>query len=506
MPRPGLVLDVERTTPPILIRRGEELRAERFPIGARVVYAPEHDHGISDGLGAARRALREPLDVAPLADQLRADMRLTIVFDVHDLPSAGEGVDPRQHIIEAVLDTAARAGVDDVVLVAARGLGRRLHEPELRSILGDRVHDALSRFGRLVHHDAEDAGSLTEVGVTDQGEVVEANRRVMESDLVVTVVIASTPADSGWRILGDGITSRRTRTQALGDAGLTERAGRTIAARVPVLQIETVLAEHDVRAPFRFLQRREREWNPLDRIAAAAFTGVVDRTPARLRRAGYRRIIDRRPVMAMAVGSVERSSSATHEELARLRQVAVEGTTDVVSLAVPPLPRESGGGIVDPLAAMAAALGSGDGPASTAVRDGGVAIVHHPLVPQFDPAHHPATLDFYDDVLVGAPDDAMIRHAVESAGEEAFGRHLYQNGHAFHPLHPFLLWRRITAVQERLGAVIVVGGDREAGGRLGIRNATTLHDALEIARDVTGSTSPTLTHVHCPPAVEVIVR
>ena len=42
MPRPGFVLEVDRSTPPVLIWHGEGFRLERLPAErSRVVYAPE---------------------------------------------------------------------------------------------------------------------------------------------------------------------------------------------------------------------------------------------------------------------------------------------------------------------------------------------------------------------------------------------------------------------------------------------------------------------------------
>ena len=52
-------------------------------------------------------------------------------------------------IIEQVLDTAASAGVDDVHLIAALALHRRMTEGELRHALGDRVYDAFAPTGQL---------------------------------------------------------------------------------------------------------------------------------------------------------------------------------------------------------------------------------------------------------------------------------------------------------------------------------------------------------------------
>ena len=50
-----------------------------------------------------------------------------------------------------------------------------------------------------------------------------------------------------------------------------------------------------------------------------------------------------------------------------------------------------------------------------------------------------------------------------------------------------------------------MGGDPKAVHRLGFRAASTLADALEMARDVVG-TSPTLTHLHAPPILMADVQ
>jgi len=84
-------------------------------------------------------------------------MRLTIAFDDISLPLPPmRAPDVRQRVIEAVLDLAADAGVDDVVLIAALALHRRMTDPELRHALGDRVFEAFAPHGLLMQHDAED--------------------------------------------------------------------------------------------------------------------------------------------------------------------------------------------------------------------------------------------------------------------------------------------------------------------------------------------------------------
>ena len=114
----------------------------------------------------------------------------------------------RQRIIEAVLDLAAEAGVDDVHIIAA-GLHRRMHDYELRHVLGDRIFDAFAPNGTLYQHDAEDPENLAVLGETDHGEVLEINRRVAESDLVVYANVNQVAMDGGWKSLVTGVASYR---------------------------------------------------------------------------------------------------------------------------------------------------------------------------------------------------------------------------------------------------------------------------------------------------------
>src|SRR5215204_4980391 len=178
MPRPGFVLDVDRSTPPILFHHGESLRLEKLPIGrSRLLYPGEPLEALDDPEGAIRDALDHPLgDSEPLRALLRPGMRLTICFDDVSLPLPPmKRPDIRQRVIEAVLDLAAEAAVDDVEIIAALALHRRMTEDELRHAVGDRVYEAFAPSGALYNHDAEDPNGLLVLGETDKGELVEIN-------------------------------------------------------------------------------------------------------------------------------------------------------------------------------------------------------------------------------------------------------------------------------------------------------------------------------------------
>ena len=63
MPRPGLVLEVDRSTPPIGFHHGEGARLESLPPGrSRIVYPAEPLMGLSNPDGAIREALLNPID------------------------------------------------------------------------------------------------------------------------------------------------------------------------------------------------------------------------------------------------------------------------------------------------------------------------------------------------------------------------------------------------------------------------------------------------------------
>ncbi|MET0160122.1 MAG: lactate racemase domain-containing protein, partial [Acidimicrobiales bacterium] len=192
MSRPGFVLEVDRSTPPVVFHHGDTLRLERLPVGrSRIVYPAEPLEGLKDPDEAIRQALLNPLgDSAPLPELLTAGMKLTIAFDDISLPLPPmRRPDIRQRIIETVLDMAAAAGVDDVHLVAALALHRRMTEAELRHAVGDRVYDAFAPAGLLYNFDAEDPENLSFLGATDEGEEVEISKRAAESDLLVYVNI-----------------------------------------------------------------------------------------------------------------------------------------------------------------------------------------------------------------------------------------------------------------------------------------------------------------------------
>ncbi len=520
-PRPGFVLDVDSSTPPTLFWRGERLSLERLPEGSRVVYPPEPLDPLEDPSSAIRHALLHPVgDREPLPALLSAGMRLTIAFDDISLPHPPmERPDVRQLVIEQVLDLAASAGVDDVELVCALALHRRMTEAELRHALGDRIYDAFAPNGLLTQHDAEDPSNLVHLGLTDRGEDVELNRRAAESDLLVYVNINLVAMDGGHKSVATGLASYRSlrhhhnpvtmrHSRSFMDQDRSElhsanwRMGRLIAdAGVRVFQVETTLNTDTFPGAFHFLQKREWEWKAKDRLAYAAASAALDRTPARVARRIFHSVRAPHRMTSVQAGEVEAVHALTTEHVWRQQGVAVEGQTDILTMGLPYISPYNVNSVLNPI--LVACLGLGYFfnlyRGKPLVREGGVLIMTHPTPWEFHPVHHPSYIDFFEQVLSETTDPVEVADRFEEDfATDPWYIHLYRTGHAYHGVHPFYMWYWCAHALEHLGAVILVGGDTKAVHRLGFRAASTLTDALEMATDVVGP-SPTLTHLHAPP-------
>src|SRR5215207_8929435 len=160
MGRPGLVLEVDERTPPLLVHRGEGFGLQKFPLGSRVIYPPDSLPAVPDVTGAIHDALLHPLGSEPLPDLLRPGMRLTVAFDDISLPLPPMKVpDVRQRVLEQVLELAARRGVEDVELIVANSLHRRMTAKEIERAVGERVFRSFWPE-RLRNFDAEDPDGL----------------------------------------------------------------------------------------------------------------------------------------------------------------------------------------------------------------------------------------------------------------------------------------------------------------------------------------------------------
>src|SRR6266536_3529088 len=275
MGRPGFVMEVDERTPPLLVHEGEGFRLQKFPLGSRVIYPPDALPGIKDERGAIRRALAEPNDSEPLEALLKPGMKLTIAFDDISIPLPPmQEPDVRQLVLEEVIELAARKGVEDLKLIVANSLHRRMTGDEIKHAVGERVFRSF--YPRdLTNHDAEDHAIFKYTATTEKGEDVEISKRAAESDLIVYVNINLVAMDGGHKSVAVGLASYKSLKHhhnvdtmlhsqsymdpreghsAINDS--TVRMGRLIAdSGVKVFQIETTVNADTFPSNLGFLNK-----------------------------------------------------------------------------------------------------------------------------------------------------------------------------------------------------------------------------------------------------------
>jgi hypothetical protein len=525
MSRPGFVLEVDERTPPLLFHYGEGFRLERLPLGTGVLYPPEPLPGIADVDGAIANALANPHDSEPLRDLLRPGMKLTIAFDDISLPLPPMRTpDIRQRVIEHVLELAARAGVDDVELIVANSLHRRMTPAEIKRTVGERVFrsffpDALS------NHDAEDHANLSFIGKTEQGEDVEINRRAAESDLLVYVNINLVPMDGGHKSVPVGLASykslrhhhnvhtmmhSRSFMDPLASAlhASSNRMGGLLAEHLRIFTIETTLNNDTFPGRFSFLQKREWEWSAADQAAYLVAKRFVERAPAHVKRATFSKVAAPYAVTGVNAGRTDAVHERTLAAVHRQQLVEVDGQADVLVAGLPYIGPYNVNSIMNPILVVCEGLGYFFNlyRGKPLVRPGGVMIMFHPVRNEFHQIHHPSYVDFFEEVLAETSEPSVIEGKFEqSYASDPWYVHLYRTSYAYHGVHPFYMWYWAAHAMDHLGDVIFVGADRATVGRLGFRTASTLDDALEMASETVGS-SPRITAMKCPPLSLAEVR
>ncbi|MBN1178708.1 MAG: nickel-dependent lactate racemase [Anaerolineae bacterium] len=137
------------------------------------VIEPRFVPGLPDERAAIAAALRAPIDAPPLAERLRPDDTLAVVFSDLTRPM------PNDRVLPPLLNAVAQAGVLDrnVTLINGLGTHRPQTDAELEGMLGA---DVVRRY-RIVQHSAWDDAALVEVARNRAGRPVRVNRAYVEA-------------------------------------------------------------------------------------------------------------------------------------------------------------------------------------------------------------------------------------------------------------------------------------------------------------------------------------
>jgi hypothetical protein len=514
------VITIDTDSAPRIMFYGENFLLEDLPVGTRVVYPRRPLAGLPNPRAAVRYALNHPEEMDPLHALLVPGMKVTIAVDDISLPLPPMArPDIRETILDIVCEMLADHGVDDVHIIVATSLHRRMTEAEIRRMCGDKVWGAYWP-DRLYNHDACDPEGMVTLGKTHHGEVVEMNKRASESDLVIYVNINLVPMDGGHKSVGVGLCGYESlrahhtpKTIVQSDSFMdpkasalnhsVERIGHVAEKHVKVFHIETALNNRMFSGPTDFLMKNEDDFTESDRLKFQAMKWALDRTPRSLRREIFMRVPAAYELIACHAGKCE----PVHQKiLARCFEqyaVRVEGQADILVTGIPYIsPYNVNSKALNPLLVQVMALGYffhmyRNKPL---VKKGGVMIVTHPCSDQFDPDHHPSYIEFFNRLLPETRDAYTLEKKYQD--EFAFNPsyvELYRRGHAYHGAHPFYMWYWGQAGREWLGKIIVVGADNTTvPSLLGWERADTLSDAIAMGRSLMGR-SAQITMLHHPP-------
>src|SRR5688500_8032491 len=322
------IVITEKGSPPRVIFSGEDFLLEDLPIGTRVIFPKPPIEPVPNVKAAIRWALNHPEGMEPLHALLRPGMKVSIAIDDISLPLPPMRTPyVRQTILEIVLELLADSGVDDVHLIIANALHRRMTEAEMRRMVGGKIFDAYYP-DRYYNHDAEDPDGILELERTAHGEVVAINRRAAESDLLIYVNINLVPMDGGHKSVGTGLANyaslrahHNCRTIRESDSYMeparsqlhrsTERIGRVIDKNLKVFHIETAINNRMFDGPTEFLGKKEEDYIEFDRLKLKGMQMALSKLP----RAAKRKLLFSVPAAYEVIGVHAGSTEPCHEKI-----------------------------------------------------------------------------------------------------------------------------------------------------------------------------------------------
>ena len=512
---------IDARSAPRVMFAGDRLVEADLPVGTRCIYPKPPITGLKDPDAAIRYALNHPYNSPPLYAKLRPGMKVVIALDDISLPLPPmRKPDVRERVLTIVLQLLEDHGVDDVEIIIATSLHRRMTGPEIEHIVGGRIF-AKYYPKRLYNHDAEDPKGMALVGETDRGEKVIINKKAAESDLLIYVNLNLVPMDGGHKsvtvglcgyeslkphhnpyVMSDPHTYMDPKVSAL--AKVVERMGKVTNAKLNVFTIETTINNRMFDAPLAFLAKNEDDYTPAEKTALKALMFTLDHTPQELRQAIFSRVPSPYEITGVFAGETEAVHEHTLKKCFEQYCVPVEGQADIVISGIPFISPYNVNAFLNPLLVQVMAQGYlyNLHRGAPLLKKGGTLIVTHPCTDKFDQDQHISYIDFVHKLLPETRNAQELHQRYEHQ-YAANPAHIeqYRFGHAYHPAHAFFMWYWGEAGRQHIGRVIVVGADNEYIPKLlGYETAQTMADAIRMAQ-TTAPAAPQITFVHTAPIV-----
>lgn len=405
-----------------------------------------------DLAGTVTNALDRTLDGPPLHERVRGGQRATVAFDDATVPCYAP---LWATAIPLIIRSLERGGIhrDDISLVCANALHRKLSHEELAKLLGDQV--VAEHRDNLGCHDAEDQANLRHLGTTPSGYDVELNRLVVESDIVVYLNCSTMRGFSGgWKSVCVGLSSYRSihhhHTPDIMSMSLDRNRMHEILDEMGALVIERL-------GPERIFKLETLLANPLQ-------------------------------VHEIYGGSVRATRDAVVTKLRKhqpARRDLIDEPADVVVYGVPEWSPYAAFSHTNPiLDLISTGLGYLGGVIQGVGRPGCTVILASPCPLRWNETHHPSYVDAWNEVLPATrdPDEARRRFEPWLGSNDAYIKR-YRDGFAFHPTHAVMALYPLKRLRHASRVIVAGAHDPAVPRHCGFDAASTVEEAIAMAED-----------------------
>ncbi|HEX8638357.1 MAG TPA: lactate racemase domain-containing protein, partial [Pyrinomonadaceae bacterium] len=346
------IVYIDKDSAPRIMPFGEDFILEDIPVGTRVIYPNPPIKGLPNREAAIRYAINHPIDAKPLYAQLEPGMRVTIAMDDISLPLPPmQTPDLRQTMLEVVLDMCASNGVDDVHLIIANSLHRKMTAWEMERMVGSTIFNEFYP-DRFYNHDAEDDENLIKIGETRHDEPLRVNRRAIESDILIYLNLNLVPMDGGHKSVAVGLCDYESlrqhhEPQTIRDSdsymdppksALNHKViklGKLVDEHCNVFHIETAINNKMFPEGYDILTRNEDEFSFMDRMKWEA----MKRTFSNLPRGARRKLLHKIPAQYELIGCFAGETEKVHEKILELNyrqyEIPVKGQCDILISGIP---------------------------------------------------------------------------------------------------------------------------------------------------------------------------
>lgn len=477
MSHPSVVFLDSRSVPR-RVMAGESVCEVPLPVGSRVVYPRPPQGALRDPLASIRRAFDEPMATEPLSARLTHGMRLVVAVEAlyHGSPASLYWLGK---VLREVLLLANQRGASKVTVLLATGVHRRLFDDEKRALLH---HCPLPPNASVLECDPEGPHPPREVLDVD-GHPLSVHPEAAEADLVVTLSVAASPEGGGYSALVLGLGGfANARAATCGGRGALATLGALLESKVPVFAVELVLDSKHTNPQHDFLAMNEDDLTSAQRVQLKGFSHLPK--PAALRLASDATVSA--GLLGVFCGSTPLVHAAAQQRLLEQHLVPLSHPADVLVTGLPAFGPHNTRAALNPVLVkhllQSWVLGQYAG--RPALKPGGTVVLLHPCTNRFDHQQHTAHFNFFNSVLPTAQTLEELNAAEARFVRDPALLAAFRTGHAYHPGHPFLLWKQACEVNTFLGRVIVVGADNESVPQLlGYETAASVAEALYHARN-----------------------